>query len=95
MSLSPMVAEFAATYEHEHGHKPAELVLQIAEHILKVGAMLREQGRKDAQSAQKPHRVETFAELAQYAFHNRLGEETAQAIGDLWRDEYMEGYQIE
>ena len=39
MTLSPMVAEWVAAYEQEHGHKPADLVLQIAEHILKVGKM--------------------------------------------------------
>lgn len=95
MSLSPQVAEWAAAYEQEHGKKPPEPVMEIILHIDNVGAMLRKQGRKDAQSDQEPRHAGTFVELAQYAFHYGLDEEIAQVIGGLWQDEYMDGYQIE
>ena len=64
MNLSPMVAEWAATYEQEHGCKPADLVLQIAEHILRVGEMLTNLGKKDAQEGKTPYPADVFQALA-------------------------------
>ena len=44
ISHTPMVLAWAAVYEQEYGQKPGEMVLRIAEHILKVGKMLTELG---------------------------------------------------
>lgn len=87
------IEEWAEAYEQKYGKWPSEPALEVAQHIEKVGTMFREEGRKDAQSAQEPRRIETFARLAQYAFHYDLDEETARIIGDLWQAEYMKGYQ--
>lgn len=94
MELSPTVAEWAAAYEQERGSKPAELVLQIAEHILKVGQRLTELGRKDARNGEKPYPAGVFLALVKKAFQIDDDEEheTLQAVADLWRSDYMDGY---
>lgn len=94
MTLSPMVAEWAADYEQEHGNKPNELVLQIAEHILKVGKMLTELGRKDAQQGKSAYPADVFPELVAKAFRLDVGKdrETVQAVTDLWQSDYLDGY---
>lgn len=94
MILSPMVAEWAAAYEQEHGQKPAELVLQIAEHILKVGKMLTELGKKDAQKGKSAYPADVFPALVVKAFRldDDEGRETVQAVADLWQSDYMDGY---
>ena len=108
MTLSPTVTERAEAYEQEHGHKPADLVLQIAEHILKVGKMLTELGQKDAQEGKSAYPADVFPALVVKAF--RLDDvfpalvvkafrldvdedhETVQAVADLWQSDYMDGY---
>lgn len=92
MTLSPTVTEWAEAYEQEHGHKPADLVLQIAEHILKVGKMLTERGRKDALDSVQPYPSVFFQMLAAKAFQLSESHETTQAISDLWQSDYMDGY---
>lgn len=94
MTLSPMVTEWAEAYEQEHGHKPADLVLQIAEHILKVGKMLTELGQKDAQEGKSAYPADVFPALVVKAFRLDVDEdhETAQAVADLWQSDYMDGY---
>ena len=94
MILSPMVAELVATYEQEHGCKPANLVLQIAEHILKVGKMLTNLGQKDAQEGKTPYPADIFPALVIKAFRIDVDEdhETVQAVADLWQSDYMDGY---
>ena len=94
MTLSPMVAEWAADYEQEHGNKPNELVLQIAEHILKVGKMLTELGRKDAQQGKSAYPADVFPALVVKAFRLDVDEdhETVQSVADLWQSDYMAGY---
>lgn len=94
MSLSPMVTERAESYEQEHGHKPADLVLQIAEHILKVGKMLTELGQKDAQEGKSAYPADVFPALVVKAFRLDVDEdhETVQAVADLWQSDYMDGY---
>lgn len=94
MTLSPMVAELVAAYEQEHGHKPADLVLQIAEHILKVGKMLTNLGQKDAQEGKTPYPADAFPTLVIKAFRMDGNEnpETVQAVADLWQSDYMDGY---
>lgn len=94
MTLSPMVAEWAEAYEQEHGHKPADLVLQIAEHILKVGKMLTNLGQKDAQEGKTPYPADVFPALVIKAFRMDVDEDhkTVQAVADLWQSDYMDGY---
>ena len=94
MTLSPMVAEWVAAYTQEHGRKPADLVIQITEHILKVGKMLTELGRKDAQEDKTPYPADVFPALVIEAFRMDVDEdhETVQAVADLWQSDYMDGY---
>lgn len=94
MTLSPMVAEFAAAYEQEHGRKPADMVLRIAEHILKVGKMFTELGRKDSQEGVKPCHANAFSDLVVKVFRLDADKdhETVQAVADLWQSDYMDGY---
>lgn len=87
MTLSPMVSEWAEAYEQEHGHNPAELVLQIAEHILKVGKKLTELGQKDAQQGKSAYPADIFQALAAKAIRLDVDEdhETVQAVAAfLW-----------
>ena len=94
MTLSPMVAEWVAAYEQEHGCKPADLVLQIAERILKVGKMLTNLGQKDAQEGKTPYPADVFLALVIKAFRMDVDEDhdTVQAVADLWQSDYMDGY---
>lgn len=89
------VEEWAAAYEQEHGRPPAELVMRVVQHIEKVGDMLWEQGRKDAQNGEKAYSPEGFPALARKVFHLDLNEknEAMDEIGDLWWEEYQRGYQ--
>lgn len=94
MTLSHTVTEWAEAYEQEHGRKPAELVLQIAEHILNVSMMLTELGRNDAQNGKKAYPSDIFPALVAKAFRMDVDEdhETVQAVADLWQSDYMDGY---
>ena len=94
MTLSPMVTEWAEAHEQEHGCKPADLVLQIAEHILKVGKMLTNLGHRDAQENKAPYPADLFLALVIKAFRMDVDEdhETVQAVADLWQSDYMDGY---
>lgn len=93
MSLSTTVVEWVAAYEQKRNRKPPEASVKVARHIDKVGEMLREQGKKDAQNGEKPYPSGTFVEMAKYIFHNDPDEETARVIGKLWHSEYLEGYE--
>ena len=94
MTLSPTFTEPAEAYEQEHGHKPDDLVLRIAEHILKVGKMLTELGQKDAQEGKSACPADVFPALVVKAFRLDVDEdhETVQAVADLWQSDYMDGY---
>ena len=94
MTLSSTVAEWAAAYEQECGKKPNEQVLQIAEHISKVGKILRELGKKDAQQEKNARPTNVFPALVEKAFRLDVDEdhETVQAVADLWQSDYMDGY---
>lgn len=94
MNLSPTVTEWAEAYEQEHGHKPADLVLRIAEHILKVGKMLTELGQKDAQQGKSAYPADVFPAQVVKAFRLDVDEdhETVQAVADLWQSNYTDGY---
>ncbi len=95
MTLSPTVTEWAEAYEQEHGHKPSDLALRVAEHILKVGKMLNAVGRKDAIAGRSPASADVFPALVYKAFSLRRDEcpETVQDIADIWQNDYMKGYE--
>ena len=95
MTLSPTVAKWAEIYEQEYGHKPTDLVLQIAEHIEKVCKMLNEQGQKDAQQGKHARPADFFPALVIKAFGMDISKhpDTVQAVADLWQSYYMDGYQ--
>lgn len=94
MTLSPMVTEFVAAYEQEHGKRPTELSIRIAESIQEVGKMLTELGQKDAQEGKKPYSSDVFPALVVKAFQLDADEDhkTVQAVADLWQSDYMDGY---
>lgn len=86
--------KWVKVYEQERGHRPSEMVIQIAMHIDKVGDMLRKRGREDAQKGEKEYSTEVFCALVRKAFQMKPDEhlETVQAIADVWQLDYMEGY---
>lgn len=94
MTLSPIVAEWAEAYEQEDGHKPSDLVLQIAEHIEKVCKMLNELGQKDAQQGECARPTDFFSALVIKAFDTDISKypDTVQAVAELWQSDYMDGY---
>lgn len=95
MSLSPLVAEWVAAYERETGRKPSDIVIRMAEHVTKVGKMLREQGLKDAQEGKQPRHQEAHEALVRYAFQLEPDEDPSfvEGIAELWQSSYMNGYQ--
>lgn len=95
MTLSPMVAQRVAAYEQENGRKPKKIVLEMAEHIEKVGKMLTEQGLKDAQQSKPAHPATAFLALVRKAFRMDPDEDhgMVQAVADLWHSDCMDIYQ--
>lgn len=95
MSLSHLTAKYVADYEQDHGVPLPENAVQIAEHINKVGAMLRNQGRKDAQESRKPLDAAVMQALVRWVFHWDADEdpELVEPAADLWMAGYMAGYQ--
>lgn len=67
---------------------------QVEEHLTKVGDMLTERGKKEAQEGKEARPVDAFIELAAKAFRldPTADHDTVQAVADLWRDYYMDGY---
>lgn len=94
ISHTPVVLTWAKAYEQEHGHKPSDLVLQIAEHIVKVCKMLNELGQKDAQQGKCAYPADFFPALVIKAFGMDISKhpDTVQAVADLWQSDYMDGY---
>lgn len=94
MTLSPVVAEWVAAYEQEHGQRPSETSIQIAEQIRNVRKMFAELGRKDAQQSKNAYPADVFPALVVKAFRLNVDEdhETVQAVADLWQSDYMDGY---
>lgn len=95
MKQSTIVADLAADYEQEYGQKPTGQALQVAEHIVKVGAMLTELGRKNAQQGESAYSADVFPALVVKVFRLDVDEdhEMVQAVADLWQFDYMDGYQ--
>ena len=94
MNLSPVVAEWATAYEQEHGQRPAELSLRIAEQITEVRKILWGLGKKAAGNGEILCSTDTFTELVIKVLPMDLNErhsETVQAIADLWQSAYTDG----
>lgn len=94
MKLSPGAAELVALYEQKYNRKPTVWGLQVAIHIDKVSNTLRERGEKEAREDKKPYPADVFPAMAAKAFRldPTKDAETVQAVADLWRDCYMDGY---
>ena len=94
MTLSPIVAEWAAAYAQETGKQPCEKSLQLAERIEKVCKMLNELGQKDAQQSKCAHPADFIPALVIKAFGMDISKhpDTVQAVADLWQSDYMDGY---
>lgn len=94
MNSSPTITECAAIYEQEHGHKPSELAIRVANHIDQVRNRLRKQGQDDARKGMRAYPADFFPALVAKAFRLDVDEdhETVQAVADLWRSNYMDGY---
>lgn len=95
MSLSPLTAKTVADYEQDHGVLLPENAVQIAEHINKVGATLREQGAKDAREGRTPLDVAAMNSLVRWAFHLEAEEdpEPVEPVAALWMANYIAGYE--
>ena len=94
MSLSTIAAKWATAYEQEYGERPSDMVLQIAEHIMKVRKRLTELAQKDAMEGMKPCSADDLQALVLKAFSPDpdRGHETVNAVADLWLAGYMDGY---
>lgn len=88
-----LTIELADAYERKYGQRPAEPVFETAEHILKVGKMLKDLGQKDARNGKPPRPANVFPALAREVFHSVPEEATTKEIADLWRSDYMDGYE--
>lgn len=95
MNTSPLTAKCVADYEQESGVQIPEKVMQIAEHINKVGAMLREQGAKDARKGRMPLDAAAMQSLVRWAFHLDAEEdpEPVEPVAALWMANYIAGYE--
>ena len=95
MSLSPLTAKTVTDYEQDHGVPLPENAVQIAEHINKVRAMLREQGAKDAWEGRTPLDAAAMQGFVRWAFHLDAEEnpELAELVAAPWMADYMAGYQ--
>lgn len=62
--------------------------------MTKVANLLTEKGRKEAQEGKEARPIDEFMDLATRAFRLDPAKdlETVQAVADLWRDYYMDGY---
>lgn len=73
---------------------PTIFAAQVEQHLTKVANLLTEKGRKEAQEGKEARPIDEFMDLAARGF--RLDPvthiDTVQAVADLWRDYYMDGY---
>ena len=73
---------------------PTIFAAQMEEDLTRVCNLLTERGKKEAQEGKEARPIDDFMELAAKGF--RLDPvthiDTVQAVADLWRDYYMDGY---
>lgn len=73
---------------------PTIFAAQVEQHLTKVANLLVEKGRKEAQEGKEARPIDEFMDLAAKAFRldPEAHDDTVQAVADLWRDYYMDGY---
>lgn len=93
-NVSPVVADWIATYEHEYGHGPAERFVQLAEHIHACCMMFAELGQKHSYDGKSAYPAEVFPEIVSKSLRLNVGEDqdVINVVADLWQSSYMKGY---
>ena len=73
---------------------PTIFAAQVEQHLTKVANLLTEKGRKEAQEGKEARPIDDFIDIAASAFRLDPAKDlkTVQAVADLWRDYYMDGY---
>lgn len=95
MSYSQIITDWVTDYEMEHGRKPSEDVLRVAEHIEKMGRKLIELGRKDRIDGKIAFSITFFRELVRHHFtieDSDREDELVNNIAVIWQADYMDGY---
>lgn len=95
MSYSQIITDWVTDYEMEHGRKPSEKVLHIAEHIGMVGERLVELGRKDRINGKIAFSTAVFRKLVRHHFtieDSDREDELMSNIAAIWQADYMDGY---
>lgn len=95
MTLPPIVAEFAATYEQEHGKQLSKQFLQIITYFERLGKALRDLGRDDAKKGRKPLAFSVFYDLTRYVIDDDAKEDNCtQIYAELMQEYYHDGYRL-
>ena len=95
MSCPQIITDWVTDYEMEHGRKPSEKVLHIAEHIGMVGERLNEVGRKDRFNGKIAYSTTVFRKLVRHHFtieDSDQEDELVRNIAAIWQADYMDGY---
>ena len=93
MTLPPIVAEYAATYEQEHGKRLSRQVLQTIAYFERLGKALRGLGRGDAKKGRKPLPFPVFYDLTRYVIDDDAKEDNCtQIYAELMQEYYKDGY---
>ena len=73
---------------------PTISAAQVEQHLTKVANLLTEKGRKEAQEGKEARPIDDFIDIVARAFRLDPAKDlkTVQAVADLWRDYYMDGY---
>lgn len=97
MTLSPMVAEWAAAYKQEHGHGPTDTAVRIADKAYNLGIQMAERGCNDKQIGREPLPFSAFesASKAGIVGNTNAAICCANEIAQLLYDNYMIGYNCE
>lgn len=94
MTLRQMQAEWLEDYEREYGYKPSKNALRIIQRIGDIGDALRKRGALDAKRGCPPCVEDIFLKMAgECSIACGLDNEFAQDISELWKSEYMDGFQ--
>ena len=69
-------------------------IAKLEHHLTEIGDMIYKKGCSEAQTRTEARPIDDFAKLAAKVFglNQDTDHETAQAVGSLWRDYYMNGY---
>lgn len=88
------IEEWIIDYEQKHGRKPRETAVEIAKHIDRVGDMLKKHGEEDSRKGKRRYVDEAFPQFVREVFGMGpdVDIEVIQAIADVWKGDYMEGY---